>query len=397
MSKKTIEDIKGDLSGKRVLIRVDFNVPMNDAGEITNDRRIRAAIPTIQTALDAGASVIVMSHLGRPTGDPDEDKNLRMDRVAARLGELINKPVQVADEVVGDSVQAQAEALKPGEILALQNLRFHEGEKKGDPDFAKQIASLADVYVNDAFGTCHRKDASMYAVPAAMGDKPRVVGHLVAKELDILNNLLANPERPFIGMLGGGKVSDKIGFVKALLERVDKVLIGGAMRYTFFAAQGKKIGTSKVDKDGIPLAKELLEIGKDKIILTVDSQVVEDIKKPETAQIIEGDIPDDLGGVDIGPKSIEQFQKELAGAKTVVWNGPMGIFEIDEYSKGTRAIAETLANLEGVTIVGGGETAEAVEEFGFAEKVTHVSTGGGAFLEYVEGAPFEALTQIEDS
>ncbi len=395
MSKKTIAQLQ-DLRGKRVLIRVDFNVPMDKQGNITNDRRIRSAVPTIETVLKAGGSAIVMSHLGRPSGDPEEDKRLRMDRIGTRLGELLNKSVTVADDF-DDSMTSAAQSLKDGEVLLLQNLRFHPGEKEGDAKFASKLAALADVYVNDAFGTCHRQDASMVAVPAAMKGKPRVVGLLVAKELEILDQLLSNPDRPFLGILGGAKVSDKIGFIKAMLQQVDKVLIGGAMRYTFLKAQGKKIGTSKCENDKLHLAEELLELGGDKIILPIDSVVVEDIGKPEQAQVVEGDIPDHLGGVDIGPKSLEMFQKEIAQSKTVVWNGPMGIFEVDEYSKGTRGVADAMASLNGVTIVGGGETAEAVEVFGLAESMTHVSTGGGAFLEYVEGMPFVALEQIDEA
>lgn len=394
MSKKTLADLQ-DIQGKRALIRVDFNVPLSSNGTISNDRRIRSALPTLQTILDANGSAIVMSHLGRPTGDADKDKNLRMDRIGARLQELLGKPVHVAPDFDSGMASAAA-ALKPGEVLLLQNLRFHPGEKKGDPAFAQKLASLADIYVNDAFGTCHRQDASMVAVPAAMKDKPRVVGLLVAKELMVLDELLSNPQRPFLGILGGAKVSDKIGFIKVLLSRVDKVLIGGAMRYTFFKAMGKNIGKSKCEADKVDLAKELLDLGGDKIILPTDHLVVKDFDDPDTAQVVEGEIPDGLDGVDIGPRSTEMFQKEIAQAKTVVWNGPMGVFEKEAYSNGTKGVAQAMAKLEGVSIVGGGETAEAVELFNLAQAMTHVSTGGGAFLEYVEGTPFEALDRIED-
>lgn len=395
MAKKTLAQLH-DLKGKCALIRVDFNVPMDDEGNITNDRRIRSALPTIEAILNAGGSVIVMSHLGRPTGDPEADKKFRMDRIGDRLRGLLGKPVHVAEDVVGPHSLALAQKLNSGEVLLLENLRFHPGEKKGDTDFAGKISSLADIYINDAFGTCHRSDASMVAVPASMPDKPRVVGTLVAKELVILDELLSNPQRPFLGILGGAKVSDKIGFIKAMLERVDKLLVGGAMRYTFFKAQGKGIGKSKCEHDKLDVAKELLELGRDKIILPVDSVVVEDFKQSASAQVIEGDIPEHMEGVDIGPKSVKMFQDEIAQAKTVVWNGPMGVFEINEYSNGTRGVAEAMANLDGVTIVGGGETAEAVERFELDQAMTHVSTGGGAFLEYVEGTPFEALKHIED-
>jgi phosphoglycerate kinase len=395
MAKKTLDDLTG-LRGNKVLVRVDFNVPLDAAGNITNDRRIRAALPTLRKILDSGAAAIVMSHLGRPKGDPKKDAPFRMDRAAARLGELLGKPVRKADEVVGASVTAAAQSLKPGEVLVLENLRFHRGEQSGDAAFAAALAELADMYVNDAFGTCHRKDASMVAVPAAMKGKPRVVGALVAKELDILDRLLSNPPRPFIGILGGGKVSDKIGFIKALLARVDRVLIGGAMTYTFMKALGHNVGDSRLEADKLDLARELLELGQGKIELPVDHLVVEKIDAPQSARIVEGDIPAGTIGVDIGPKTIAKYSNAIKQAAIVVWNGPLGKFEDEPYSKGTKEIARVLSGSKGITIVGGGETAEAVEEFGLADKMTHVSTGGGAFLEYVEGTPFAALAEIDD-
>jgi phosphoglycerate kinase len=395
MAKKTLADLK-DLHGKRVLVRVDFNVPQDAEGNITNDRRIRGALPTLRKLLDAGAALIVMSHLGRPKGDPKKDAPFRMNNAAARLGQLLGKPVAKSDEVVGPKTTAAVQALKPGEILVLENLRFHPGEQAGDEGFAQQIAALGDVYVNDAFGTCHRKDASMYAVPKAMAGKPRVVGLLVAKELEILDSLLTNPPRPFLGILGGGKVSDKIGFIKSMLKQVDKVLIGGAMTYTFLKAQGKNVGASRLEADKLDLASGLLELGKNKIVLPVDHLVVEKIDAPATARVVEGEIPDGLIGIDIGPKTIALYCAEVGKAATVVWNGPLGKFEDEPYSKGTRQVAEAMAQSKGVTIVGGGETAEAVEEYDLAEKMKHVSTGGGAFLEYVEGTPFAALSVIDD-
>jgi phosphoglycerate kinase len=394
--KKSLPDLT-DLRGKRVLIRVDFNVPQDAAGHITNDRRIRAAVPTIRQVLDAGASAIVMSHLGRPKGDPKKDAVFKMDRVAERLRELLGRPVTKADEVVGPKVEAAVRALKPGEVLVLENLRFHPGEQAGDPAFAGQLARLADVYVNDAFGTCHRGDASMVAVPKAMAGKPRVVGLLVAKELDVLDRLLSAPPRPLVGILGGAKVSDKIGFIKSLLGRVDRVLIGGAMSYTFLKAQGRGVGGSKVEADKLDVARELLALGGGKIVLPADHVVVQRLDAPEGARVVQGDIPDGWIGVDIGPETVARYRDEIARAGTVVWNGPMGKFEDEPYSKGTRAIAEALAASKAVTVVGGGETAEAVEEFGLADKMTHVSTGGGAFLEYVEGTPFAALAQIDEA
>jgi phosphoglycerate kinase len=395
MAKKTLADLP-DLHGKKVLVRVDFNVPLDSAGNITNDRRIRAALPTLRQLLDRGAAVIVMSHLGRPKGDPKKDAPFKMDRAAARLGELLARPVHKVDEVVGPAVTAAVQKLKPGEVVVLENLRFHPGEQAGDPAFARQLADLADAYVNDAFGTCHRRDASMVAVPAAMKGKPRVVGTLVARELEVLEGLLSRPARPFLGILGGGKVSDKIGFIKALLSRVDRVLIGGAMTYTFMKAQGKGIGSSRVEADKLDVARELLSLGQGKIQLPVDHLVVDAIDRPETARVVEGDIPEGAVGVDIGPKTTALYCDAVRQAATVVWNGPLGKFEDEPYSRGTREVAKALAESKAVTIVGGGETAEAVEEFGLAERMTHVSTGGGAFLEYVEGTPFAALAEIDD-
>ncbi len=395
MPKKSLDDL-ANLRGKRVLVRVDFNVPLDAAGHVTNDRRIRAALPTIRHILDAGGSAIVTSHLGRPKGDPKKDAPFRLDRVAERLQQLLGRPVRKMNDVVGPPVEAAAQALKAGEVLVLENLRFHPGEQAGDRAFAEALARLADAYVNDAFGTCHRSDASMVAVPAAMSGKPRVVGRLVAKELEVLDRLLSAPPRPFVGILGGAKVSDKIGFIKSLLVRVDRVLIGGAMTYTFLKAQGHGVGASNVEADKLDVARALLALGQAKIVLPVDHLVVERLDAPQSARVVEGDIPDGWVGVDVGPQTIERYREEIRRAATVVWNGPLGKYEDEPYSRGTRAIAEALAAARGVTIVGGGETAEAVEAFELAEKMTHVSTGGGAFLEYVEGTPFPALAQIED-
>jgi phosphoglycerate kinase len=395
MAKKTIKDLT-DLKGQRLLIRVDFNVPLEADGAIANDRRIRAALPTIQYGLERGASAVVMSHLGRPKGDPAKDAPFKMDRVAARLKELLGTPVHKVDQVVGDKATAAAAALKPGEVLVLENLRFHPGEQAGDPAFAQQLGSLGSVYVNDAFGTCHRKDASMVAVPAEMKGKPRVVGLLVSKELDVLNQLLNNPKKPMIGVLGGAKVSDKIGFIKAMLQRVDRLLIGGAMAYTFMAALGKPTGKSRVEKDKVDVARQLLDLAKTKITLPVDFVVADKPDATAKTQIVEAGIPDGLEGLDIGPKTRSQYADEIAKAATVVWNGPVGKFEDEPFSHGTKAIAKAMADSKAVTVVGGGETAEAVEEFGLDSKMTHVSTGGGAFLEYIAGTPFPALAEIDD-
>lgn len=408
MAKKTIHDL-GDLRGKRVLVRVDFNVPLDEAGNVSNDRRIAGALPTLRKLLDGGAALIVMSHLGQPDGDPttpefrQKNARLTMDRVADRFRQRLGDTVHKLNEVAGQAVAEAVAKLQPGETLLLENLRFHPGEKSKSAEFARELAGYADVYVNDAFGTCHRTDASMVAVPAAMKGKPRVVGLLVAKELQILDTLLSNPRRPMLGLLGGAKVSDKVGFIRALLGRVDKVLIGGAMTYLFMKAQGRPIGgsfcetkTKEGQKTPVQMAQEIIELGKGKIVLPVDHLAVTDIKQPATAKVVEGDIPDGYAGVDIGPRTIALYKAEIAKAATVVWNGPMGKFEDEPYSKGTRSIAEALAGANATTVVGGGETAEAVEEFGFAEKMTHVSTGGGAFLEYVEGTPFRALAEIDD-
>jgi phosphoglycerate kinase len=351
----------------------------------------------LKALLDKGASVIAMSHLGRPKGDPKKDAAFTMNRVATRLGELLGKNVKKLDESFGQVAREHVGKMQPGEVVVLENLRFHPGEQNGDSKFASEIASMGDVYVNDAFGTCHRKDASMVAVPQAMQGKPRVVGLLVQKELEVLDRLLSNPQRPFVSLLGGGKVSDKIGFIKALLSRVDTVLVGGAMSYTFLKAQGKNIGSSRCEYDKLDLARELLSLADGKIQLPLDHVVVVGLDKPETAKVIEGEVPDGGIGVDIGPKTRQLYAGIIASAGTVVWNGPMGKFEDDPYSQGTRAIASALACSSGITVVGGGETAEAVESFGLDDKISHVSTGGGAFLEYVEGTPFAALAEIEST
>lgn len=395
MPKKTLTDL-ASLQGKKVLIRVDFNVPQDEAGNITNDRRIRSAVPTIKHVIEAGGCAIVMSHLGRPKGDPKKDAPYKMDKAAARLGELLGKPVKKVDAVVGADVTAAVQAMKPGDVVVLENLRFHPGEQKGDEAFAKELATLGDVYVNDAFGTCHRTDASMFAVPAALAGKPRVVGFLVAKELDILGQLLSNPPRPLIGVMGGAKVSDKMGFIKSMLQRVDKLLIGGAMSYTFMLAKGLTIGSSKAEADKVDLAKELLALGGDRIVLPVDHLTADKPDATAKTTVVEGQIPAGAFGMDIGPKTIALYSDLIKKAGTVVWNGPMGKFEDEPFANGTKAIAQAMTECKGTTIVGGGETAEAVEEFGMDSKLTHVSTGGGAFLEYVEGTPFKALSVIDE-
>jgi len=399
MPKKTLADLP-ELKGKRVLVRVDFNVPLDKkSGAITNDRRIRAALPTIKHLLDRGAAVIAMSHLGRPSGDPAKDAVLKMDRVAARFGELLGRPVRkAADVVIGPPVVAAAQALKPGEVLLLENLRFDPREQKNDPEFAAQIAALGDVYVNDAFGTCHNdKDVSMVAVPAAMKaqGKPRAVGYLVAKELEVIDGLMSHPKRPLLAVMGGAKVSDKINFINALLGKVDHLLIGGKMGCTFQKAQGVSVGNMQIAEDEVAAAKKLLPQVGTKITLPVDALVVKSDDLEQT-RVVEGAIPAGYEGVDIGPGTLALYADKIKQAGTVIWNGPVGWFEKPAFSNGTRGIAEAMAASSAVTVVGGGETAEAVEQFGLDTKMTHVSTGGGAFLAYVEGKKFASLAQIDD-
>jgi phosphoglycerate kinase len=400
MAKKTIGDL-GDLKGKKVLVRVDFNVPLDKkTGEVKNDRRIRGALPTIQKLLDAGAAVIAMSHLGRPEkAAPEERKNLTMDRVAARFGQLLGRPVRkAADEVVGPAAAAAAGAMKPGEVLLLENLRFDPREQKNDSEFAAAIAALGDAYVNDAFGTCHNdKDASMVAVPAALqaAGKPRAVGLLVAKELEIIDGLMAHPKSPMIAIMGGAKVSDKINFINALLTKVDRLLIGGKMTYTFLKARGVDVGATRVADEELAAAGPLLSHVGGKIQLPVDSLAARSDDLSQT-QVFEGPIGAGFEGVDIGPKTAALYGEQIKKAGTVIWNGPVGWFEQPAFSRGTKAIAEAMAASQAVTVVGGGETAEAVEQFGYDQGMTHVSTGGGAFLAYVEGKKFQSLARIDD-
>ena len=393
--KQTIRDL--DLNGKKVLVRVDFNVPQTSAGAISDDRRIRAALPTLEYALTQGASLILVSHLGRPTGDPATDAPFRLDAVAARLQELIGRPVAKVNDTVGPEAQSAAASLKPGRILVVENVRFNKGEKKGDPAFAKQLASLADVYVNDAFGTCHRDEASMVAVPECFAPENRAIGFLVEKELQILETLLGNPKHPLISVMGGAKVSDKILIIENLLPKVDHLLVGGAMTYTFLKAQGHEIGKSRCELDKLGEAKKLLEKAGPKIVLPVDHLVATAPDATAETKIVEGSsLPEGWFGMDIGPKTVALYSDLIKIAGTVVWNGPMGKFEDAPFRLGTKGIAEALGASKGVTVIGGGETAEAVEAFGFADKVTHVSTGGGAFLEYLEGKKFNSLKVIPD-
>jgi len=400
MPKKTIADL-GDLTGKKVLVRVDFNVPLDKkTGDVKNDRRIRGALPTIRKLLDAGAAVVAMSHLGRPEkADEAGRKLLTMDKVAARFAELLGRPVKkAADAVVGPAVTAAVAAMKPGDVLLLENVRFDPREQKNDPEFAAAVAALGDAYVNDAFGTCHNdKDASMVAVPAAMkaAGKPRAVGLLVAKELEVIEGLMGQPKRPVYAVMGGAKVSDKINFINALLAKVDHLLIGGKMAYTFLKARGVNVGGTQVAQEELTAAGPLLQYVGTKITLPVDYLAAKSDDLNATL-VCEGDIPAGYEGVDIGPKTAALYGEKIKQAGTVIWNGPVGWFEQPAFAKGTRLVAEAMAASPAVTVVGGGETAEAVEQFGYDDRMTHVSTGGGAFLAYVEGKKFQSLAQIDD-
>jgi len=395
MAKKTIEDV--DVQGRTVLMRVDFNVPLDDNQQVTDDRRIRMALPSIRSVVDRRGKLILMSHLGRPKGNgPEPAFSLRP--AALRLQELLGRPVAFAEDTVGDDARAKAAALEPGEVLLLENLRFNAGEKGGDAEFARALADMADIYCNDAFGTCHRTHASMVAVPEAMGTKPKVVGFLVAKEIKYLSDVLSQPERPFVAILGGAKVSDKIEVIRNLLRLCDQVLIGGAMAYTFSLAQGGKVGNSLVEADKVNLAKELLADGKDKLVLPVDTHCGDAMSPDCKKQVVEaGQIPDGFQGLDIGPKTAEQYAGLVRGAKTVVWNGPMGVFEMPPFDEGTKAVAQAIAQSDAVSIIGGGDSAAAISQLGFEDQVTHVSTGGGASLAMLAGERFKAVDLLDDA
>jgi phosphoglycerate kinase len=394
MAKKTIDDVA--VAGKTVLMRVDFNVPLDDHGVITDDRRIRMALPSIRSVIDRGGKLILMSHLGRPKGEGNDSK-YSLAPTAKRLGELLGTPVHFAKDTIGDDAHAHASKLKAGEVLVLENVRFHPGEQKGDAAFAAKLAALADIYCNDAFGTCHRTDASMVAVPQAMVGKPRVVGHLVGKEIAYLSDAISSPVRPFVAILGGAKVSDKILVIENLLGICDKVIIGGAMAYTFSLAQGGKVGGSLVEPDKVELAKELLRKGGDKLMLPVDTHCGDAFNGSCNKQVVKaGEIPDGWEGFDIGPASAELFAKTILSAKTVVWNGPMGVFEMPPFDEGTRRVAQAVADSDSTSIIGGGDSAAAIEQLGFADRVSHVSTGGGASLSMLEGERFVAVDILDE-
>ncbi len=379
-----------DVANRRVFVRVDFNVPLDEMGRIAEDTRIRAAVPTIQDLVKRGAKTILASHLGRPKKGPEE--GLRLAPCAKRLSELLGKPVLALRECIGPEVEKALAAMKPGDVVLLENVRFHPEEEKGDAAFAKQLANGAERYVNDAFGTAHRAHASVTGVAALLPPKARAAGLLMEKELAALDRLLANVQRPYVAVLGGAKVSDKIKVVDQLLDRVDALLIGGGMAYTFLAAQGRKIGASKVEKDRLDVAKAALAKAaakKVRLLLPVDHVAAASFAEDAKPERIDGvDIPEGprpLMGLDVGPKTIDLFRKEIAGAKTVVWNGPLGVFEWASFAAGSKAIAEAIAANRNTTVVGGGDSVAVIEKFGLEGRFTHVSTGGGAFLEALEG------------
>ncbi len=396
MNKKTIEDI--DVSGKKVLVRVDFNVPMKD-GVITDETRINAALPTIKYLLDHNAKVILCSHLGRPKGEFKPEYSLAP--VAKRLSEILGREVKMAKDVVGEDAKRLCADMKDGDIVVLENVRFHKEETSKDKEenarFSKELASLAEIYVNDAFGTAHRAHASTTGVAAYL---PAVAGFLIGKELDFMGKALEDPARPFVAILGGAKVADKIGVINNLLEKVDTLIIGGGMSYTFAKAQGASIGNSLLDEENIPYALEMIQKAKDKgvkLLLPVDTVIADDFSNDANTKVVDaGCIPDGWQGLDIGPKTCELFADAVKNAKTVVWNGPMGVFEFPNFAKGTIAVAQAMADSDAITIIGGGDSAAAAKQLGFADKISHISTGGGASLEFLEGKTLPGVAALED-
>lgn len=397
LNKKTIRDF--DVKGKKAIVRVDFNVPMSktEKGTIADDVRIRAALPTIHYLLENGATVILLSHLGRPKGEANPDFTL--EPVAKRLSELLEKPVEfiASDKVIDDEVKEKVKNLPDGSLALLQNTRYRAEEEKNDPDFSKELASLGDLYVNDAFGTSHRAHASNVGLASNL---PSALGFLVEKEVDSMANMLEDPKRPFVSIMGGAKVSDKIGVIENLLEKIDTLLIGGGMAYTFLKAQGYEIGRSLLEEDKIDLSLELMEKAKQKgvnIVLPMDVVIAKEIDANAETKIVDvAEIPADMEGLDIGPKTRKKFAEEISRAKTVVWNGPMGVFEVAPFAAGTEAVAKALADSDAVSIVGGGDSALAIEKAGLNDKITHVSTGGGASLELLEGKELPGIAAIED-
>ena len=395
MNKKTVRDV--DVKGKKVFVRCDFNVPQDENGRITDENRIIGALPTVKYLLDNGAKVVLASHLGRPKNGFEAKFSLKP--VCDRLNELLGNKVTLAADVIGEDAKAKVAALENGHAVLLENVRFHKEEEKNDPEFAKALAAFADVYVNDAFGTAHRAHASTAGV--ADYCKVNVAGFLIEKEIEVMGGALTAPERPFVAILGGAKVSDKIGVITNLLDKVDSLLIGGAMAYTFSAAKGGKTGESRVEKDKIELAADLMKQAEKKgvkLYLPVENVITQEFKADAASKVCKsGEIPDGWEGLDIGPETAKLFAQVIAGAKTVVWNGPMGVFEFAKFAEGTKAVAKALAaNKNAVTIIGGGDSAAAVEQLGFADKVTHISTGGGASLEYLEGKVLPGIACLND-
>ena len=392
MAKKTVRDV--DVKGKKVLMRVDFNVPVKD-GVISDDKRIRAALPTIEYILEQGAAVILMSHFGRPKGKPEDA--YRMDPIAQRLSELLGKPVKKVDDCIGPEVEAAAAALQPGEVLLLENVRFHAEEEKNDPDFAKALAALGDIYVNDAFGTAHRAHASTTGVADYL---PAVSGFLMEKELELLGGAVENPKRPFVAILGGAKVKDKIGVIESLLNKVDTLIIGGGMAYTFLKAKGYEIGKSLLDAERIDFCRDIMAAAAEKgvkLLLPVDIVVAKEYAPDAEHKVVAAqEIPADWEGMDIGPETAKLYSAEVKAAGTVVWNGPMGVFEFEAFAHGTRSVAQALADSAALSVIGGGDSAAAVEQMGFADKMTHVSTGGGASLEFLEGKVLPGVAALDD-
>ncbi|HJR79848.1 MAG TPA: phosphoglycerate kinase [Anaerolineales bacterium] len=387
MNKKTVRDI--DLKGKRVLMRVDFNVPMQD-GKVTDDKRIRASLPTIQYVLNQGASLILMSHLGRPKGGPDPEFSLRP--ASEVLASLMGRPVKMAPDTVGPEVEAMAKDLKPGEVLMLENTRFYPGEEKNDLELAKQMAALGDVYVNDAFGSAHRAHSSTEGVAQFL---PAVSGFLMEQELEYLGRATSNPERPYIAILGGAKISDKIAVVDNLLAKADKLIIGGGMANTFLAAKGYNMQDSLVETASIEKAKSILDTSGDQLLLPIDAVIADKFEEEANMQVVDVDmIPAGWRMMDIGPKTVEAFQTALKDAKLIVWNGPMGVFEMPKFAEGTFAIAKILADSGATTVIGGGDSASAVKKAGVAKQMTHVSTGGGASLEFLEGKALPGVAAL---
>ena len=411
MPKKTVADI--DVRGKRVLMRCDFNVPLDEDCNITSDDRIVKAMPTIKNILERGGALILMSHLGRPAGQRNE--KLSLAPVAKRLSELLGAEVIFTDDCIGPQTKAKAQALKAGQCMLLENLRFHKEEtikdkaakedtqlRQAKDDFAKELADLADIYVDDAFGTAHRDNASMYTVPAVMEGKPRVIGFLIEKELKFLGKTLSNPEKPFVAILGGAKVSDKIGVIENLIDKVDCILIGGAMAYTFFKADGRDVGESLCEDGFLDKATELVKQAKDadcEMVFPVDNVVAQKLKPGAENKVVSGDIESDWLGVDIGPESRKLFAEKLVTAKTIVWNGPMGVFEMPPFDEGTKdvALAVAEATVKGArSVIGGGDSASAVKKLGLEDKISHISTGGGASLEFLEGKKFKCLGILDE-